>query len=234
LYGGAWCFLLSHVVLSCADRIYFTSRNEITESPALNYNDDDDDASDMGKPQILEDAHMGVRRGDLAPLILETRQYMAFSPEAIELSEFCRNEEDFCAIWAHIGECSANPDYMKAHCAPVCRSCEFTTIEGRCPLDPNAKHSWLPGDLDTMFRRLTAEPYLTQYNVTTLSSPDDKGRPWVITMDNIVSEVEAARLIELGSIEGYERSTDVGKIFKKGEYHKKVSSGRTSTNAVSF
>jgi prolyl 4-hydroxylase len=34
---------------------------------------------------------------------------------------------------------------------------------------------------------------------------------WVITLDNFISDEEADRLIELGSEESYERSSDVRK-----------------------
>jgi hypothetical protein len=94
------------------------------------------------------------------------------------------------------------------------------TVEGRCPLDPNAKHAWAPGDLDKMFTKLTSEPYLSEYEVEILSSPhwdesetnlkatNGKGLPWIITMENVVTEEEALRLIELGAVEGYQRSAE--------------------------
>ena len=90
---------------------------------------------------------------------------------------------------------------MKKSCAPVCQSCDYVTIEGRCPLDPEAVDAWYPGDLDKMFEKLTSEPYLSEYDVQILSSPKTHG-PWVITMENVVTEEEATRLIELGGIEG--------------------------------
>jgi prolyl 4-hydroxylase len=103
-------------------------------------------------------------------------------------------------------------------------------VEGRCPIDPNAPEAWGPGDLDEMFTKLTAEPYLSKYSVEILSSPSTGG-PWVLTLDDVVSEEEAERLIELGATQGYKRSTDVGKILPDGNFEEKVSTGRTSTNA---
>jgi hypothetical protein len=109
---------------------------------------------------------------------------------------------------------------MKKNCGPACRSCSYMTVEGRCPLDPNAKHAWAPGDLDKMFTKLTSEPYLSEYEVEILSSPhwdesetnikatNGKGLPWIITMENVVTEEEALRLIELGAVEGYQRSAE--------------------------
>jgi hypothetical protein len=118
---------------------------------------------------------------------------------------------------------------MHIDCAPACHSCEKHTIEGRCPLDPNAPNAWKRGELNKMFEKLTQEPYLTEYGVQTLSSPATNG-PWVITMENVVGADEAERLIELGSEEGYVRSTDVGKMKADGTTEKSVSTGRTSSN----
>lgn len=66
-----------------------------------------------------------------------------------------------------------------------------------------------------MFEKLTQEPYLRKHSVETLSSPATDG-PWIITMENVVTEDEAGRLIELGAVEGYKRSTDVGKMKADG------------------
>lgn len=119
---------------------------------------------------------------------------------------------------------------MKINCSPVCKSCDYLSIEGRCPIDPNAPSAWEDEDLDRMFEKLTQEPYFSEYSVEVLSSPATGG-PWVVTMDNVVSAEEAERLIELGAGEGYERSTDVGKMKVDGTTERKVSTGRTSTNA---
>jgi prolyl 4-hydroxylase len=132
-----------------------------------------------------------------------------------------------------MGECDANPEYMKISCAPVCQSCDYLTIEGRCPLDSAGPDVWFAGDLDRMFRRLSEEePYLSQYKVEILSSPETHdGGPWVLTMENVVTDEEAARLIELGAAEGYVRSTDVGATLPDGSSESVVSTGRTSMNA---
>ena len=82
-----------------------------------------------------------------------------------------------------------------------------------------------------MFVRLTNEPYLSLYETKILSSPEMNGGPWVITMENVLSEVEANTLIELGAIEGYERSSDVGDLKADGTFDNHVNSGRTSFNA---
>jgi prolyl 4-hydroxylase len=105
------------------------------------------------------------------------------------------------------------------------------TVEGRCPIDPEAPNAWGPGDLDRMFTKLTNEPYLSKHSVQILSSPEMTGGPWVISMDDVVLEQEAQRLIELGATEGFERSADVGRMKEDGNHEPKVSDSRTSRNA---
>ena len=132
------------------------------------------------------------------------------------------------------GECEKNKAYMMTNCGPACQTCEMMSINTRCPMDRDliGPDIWSKGDLDKMFRRITAEPFLSQYDVKILSSPDaHNGGPWVITMDNFVNDEEADRLIELGSVEGYVRSTDVGPMKPDGSTEEIVSTGRTSSNA---
>ena len=117
---------------------------------------------------------------------------------------------------------------MKKTCAPACQSCDYLTIEGRCPIDPDAPNTWGPGDLNRMFTKLTSEPYLSKYAVEILSRPP---HPWIITMQNVVNDKEADRLMELGAIKGYNPSYGVGGLRPDGTYERDLNSGRTSTNA---
>ena len=123
---------------------------------------------------------------------------------------------------------------MQTNCGPACHTCDLLEIEKRCPMDRDiiGPDVWSTGDLDKMFRRITSEPYTSKYGVNVLSSPEtNDGGPWVVTMDNFVSDEEAKRLIALGHVEGYERSTDIGDIQPDGTADSVVSKGRTSSNA---
>jgi len=158
------------------------------------------------------------------------------------LKEECKNKHESCAFWATIGECQKNPGYMNVSCAPVCQSCEYLLIETRCPLDPNAIDAWNPGDLNKMFERITTKAEYAQFDPKVWSRPDllpgdteatanYQLGPWVITLENVVAQEEADRLIELGAKEGYERSADVGELKFDGTFDSYVNEGRTSTNA---
>eukprot|EP00980_Cylindrotheca_fusiformis_P010143 scaffold2253_cov119-Cylindrotheca_fusiformis.AAC.18 len=118
---------------------------------------------------------------------------------------------------------------MKAKCAPACQSCDYLSTESRCPIDPSAPKAWEDGDLNRMFEKLTSEPYLSKHSVEILSSPATNG-PWVITMEDFVSDAEAERLIELGSNLGYERSKGMKKFDADGTPEHIVSDARTSSH----
>jgi len=113
--------------------------------------------------------------------------------------------------------------------------------------DPNFPNAMEPGDLHRMFEKIVAPDSESQKFKPIIHSrpytpgaegvegqPLEKGQiegPWVLTFDEFLTEQESDILIELGSIEGYERSTDVGEQLFDGTFDKKESLGRTSHNA---
>jgi hypothetical protein len=161
--------------------------------------DDLELGTDFGVAQALSHNTLGVVENATRARILESRQYLKTVKLKKKLKQMCRNEHKHCSAWAIAGECEVNIAYMKKMCAPACMSCDYLSVEGRCPIDPDAPNAWGPGDLDAMFTRLIEEPYLSDYSVEVLSSPQTTGGPWVITMENVLSEKEAERMIELGA-----------------------------------
>ena len=154
----------------------------------------------------------------------------------------CKNKEENCALWKVLGECEANPAYMKLSCAPLCQTCELLDIEVRCPLDPNAPNAWGPGDLNKFLVNITTLPEMQKYEPSVISRPafvdgDDEEKadykigPWVVTLDRFVTDEEADRLIELGADQGYKRSSDVGELNFDGSFEDDVNDDRTSNNA---
>ena len=131
---------------------------------------------------------------------------------------------------------------MTRNCAPVCQSCDQLTVETRCLIDPDAPNSWSPGGLDEMFVNVTTLPENQKFAPVILSRPsvaegddeatiDYKIGPWVVVLENFISDEECERLIELGATLGYERSADVGKMKVDGTFEHNVNDGRTSLNA---
>jgi len=186
---------------------------------------------DLGVAQKTKSpAFLDFSEEEVTSHILKSENYLRTSKLRLSLKRSCHNQHELCTLWALSGRCHTNPQYMETKCAPACQTCHMLTVEGRCPLDPDAPETWEKGSLNKMFEKLTQEPYLSEYSVEILSSPATNG-PWVITMENVVTAEEAERLIELGSEEGYERSTDVGKMKADGTTERSVSTGRTSSNA---
>jgi prolyl 4-hydroxylase len=131
---------------------------------------------------------------------------------------------------------------MQINCAPVCQSCQMLSVETRCPVDPDAPLAWKPGDVHRFFSDFTSNPDVQKYEPRVLARPnyadgdteetaDYQLGPWVVILDNFISDEEADRLIELGALEGYERSSDVGKMRFDGTFENNVNNGRTSENA---
>ena len=90
-----------------------------------------------------------------------------------------------------------------------------------------------PGDVTKIFNRIQTDVSLQEYQPKIVSRPtyfegdtretaDYQIGPWMVVFDNAISDEEADRLIELGGIEGYERSADVGRKLADGTYDKKV------------
>jgi len=181
-------------------------------------------AADMGKKQVLENKGFGAPAEEVSARIISAREHINNLSE--KLIEICKNEHEECTVWAVGGECEKNYKYMVSSCAPACMQCEMLLLENRCPIDPTQKPAWQPGSLNAMFERLISEPIASKYPVTILSKD-----PWVVTLDDVISEEEALQMIELGGLRGYERSEDVGAKKADGTYGAVVSTGRTSSNA---
>mmetsp|Transcript_34633 Transcript_34633/g.81651 ORF Transcript_34633/g.81651 Transcript_34633/m.81651 type:complete len:549 (-) Transcript_34633:247-1893(-) len=188
---------------------------------------------------------------------VESDEFM-FLPKKIK--ENCKNKENLCSFWAAIGECENNKSFMKVSCAPACQSCHLIDMATRCPEIPDAVPALREGDLNKMFERIVetapANRTLTErdrealtdlempeYSVTVHSRPSDgpatevkiesdrKLPPWVITLDNFLTEEECDSMIQLGYNAGYKRSEDVGAKKFDGFFDSKISTGRTSENA---
>mmetsp|Transcript_13726 Transcript_13726/g.26298 ORF Transcript_13726/g.26298 Transcript_13726/m.26298 type:complete len:459 (-) Transcript_13726:149-1525(-) len=204
----------------------------------------DEFGSDLGKPQVI-DAVIG---DDVKARISDARVYIQDTvmklPEYEPVRGLCVNKHENCAFWAEKGECEANPAFMHLNCAPVCFVCEMLHVETRCPMpEDKSLDAFLPGDLDKMFERILTDPYYQQFEPKALSRPTlapgdtletvnyKVGGPWMVIFDKAVTDVEADRLIELGGLEGYKRSEDVGTKQADGSYTSVRNSGRTSTNA---
>jgi len=137
-----------------------------------------------------------------------------------------------------IGECEKNPAYMTLQCAPACYSCHQLKFETRCPLENLPPDVWQPGDLNKMFENIVTDPYYVQQGYKPqvivkpgMASGNEQDAPWVVMVDDFLTDEECDTLIRLGGEQGYERSKDVGQKKFDGTYDSHLSQGRTSANA---
>jgi prolyl 4-hydroxylase len=132
---------------------------------------------------------------------------------------------------------------MLANCGPACRSCHMLDFDMRCPKDYIGTDAWKAGDLNTMFERIVTDPYYQQFQPRIISRPtlpynagSDNvdyivGGPWMIVFENIMTDSEAQRMIELGTNLGFERSGEYsGEKKTDGTYASKLTERRTSKN----
>lgn len=186
---------------------------------------------EYGEPQIAD----GEREDETREAMRKTDEYMKnvvfVKDEYSSVRSDCKNRDSLCSFWAVLGECEANPAYMIIQCAPACQSCEKVNIENRCPLDENGRDTLGPGDLNKLFERVTnmEDPSIAQYKPKIAVQPPEG--PWVVTFDDFLTPEECDLLIRMGNVEGYERSTDVGKRMFDGSYDKHLSDSRTSQNS---
>lgn len=154
----------------------------------------------------------------------------------------CLNKVPDCSLWAAQGECTNNPSYMKFMCAPACMTCDYLgDTSETCPGLPESDGPlWKrPGDLNTFFETVVDNAdgkgdYL-KYNPTALSRPRQKldgtssgsvkDGPWVVLLENFLTDEEADRMVTIGHVQGYERST---RAIGAGQVEN--TDGRTSQN----
>lgn len=175
----------------------------------------------------------------------------------------CENQHELCSMWASLGECETNPSYMEANCSPACLSCHnlLMTKEERCSsmgfvpansamATASSKALNTAGDLDRIFERITTDPYYErQYkNKPRILShpglrkyrPHPVQQPWIVTIDDFLTDEECRTLIELGQKQGYQRSVNIvgnnnannnNAAQATKDYQHSKDDGRTSSNA---
>jgi prolyl 4-hydroxylase len=157
-------------------------------------------------------------------------------------------------------EDSRHYEWMVMNCAPTCHSCEMLDFSIRCPIPEDAVEAFSrkggENGLHAMFERLVGERELTQdqindgmedLNYTTkiysrpfpdddeektqaLSSNDIIDGPWVVVLEDLLSDEECDRLIELGKEQGFKQSTEQATKRDGSPSEKRVSKRRTSKN----
>ena len=127
-------------------------------------------------------------------------------PEYMNIREICSNKDHMCTHWAMQGRCSEVD--VRLSCGPSCESCMYLDENVRCGGTveglPNALSA--AGSVDKMFKRIVREN-----DVQILSQPtqDAEDNPWIVTIDDFVSEEEISTILEYGQKTGYEQAGEV-------------------------
>ena len=103
----------------------------------------------------------------------------------------CDDTHENCAAWARSGECKANPSYMSENCAVSCNACEEKRRS--CDRPPNTPPAVRAGGINaTMVRILRDFPQYSPRAISWPGGPHGARAPWVVTLENFVSDEEAA------------------------------------------
>jgi prolyl 4-hydroxylase len=198
--------------------------------------------TDIGVRQVIRDPTLsGAIKDRVAQARIYINDIVAVNATYDKVRSFCKNRKDFCASYAVRGQCDIIPA-MKFNCAPVCESCELMDVDVRCKVDPDAVDAFYPGDLDRRYENITTNPDFEQYGRKVLSRPsyapgdtvetaDYQLGPWMVVFDNVLSDEEADRLIDVVSKVGFAYSTGVGKQKEDGSITNARDLGRTSSTA---
>lgn len=139
----------------------------------------------------------------------------------------CDDRNAACGGYAEHGECDRNPGWMIVNCPHSCNACHLREYKARCDrsfLNISTAPIYKPGDLNNMFSSIV-DRFSDRYDINVINTS-----PWVVTLDNFLTEEESAALIS--TVEGtWERSTDTGTANAFGETGRTLSKGRTSSNA---
>jgi len=206
--------------------------------------------TDFGVKQERPDTSDTTLSAKVATIIRESKTYMRkvrANKEYGTIRETCRNGNAKCSIWAAQGECQNNPAAMRVTCAPACHSCEMVDVEKRCPMDDTIHEENVlkkKGDLNALFERIVDddndENGFAKFKPRTIQRPYKSGDtrkrtwtlgPWMVALDEFLTDEECDRLIEVSQERGFGQSEEIIKKVKPdGSFERRISTYRTSSN----
>ena len=148
-------------------------------------------------------------------------------PESIKLG--CKNKDPQCLFWAHSGECDRNKDFMLDRCLAACMDCENEeSYAVRCPFSPHEPVIWEIGDMHQMFTHLVTSPEHYEYSPEVVSRPiskpnpkfDERNGPWVVILDEFLSEEECDALLSLSEEGNFEIIDGIIEGTESEQYYK--------------
>lgn len=98
----------------------------------------------------------------------------------------------------------------------MCQACDSLVVDEKCRRDPNGVDAWKPGDLNRMFEKILVQH--NYFDIRVLQrpyyAPGDKKEnatyqigPWIITLEDFLTDEEADHMAALGESEGYAKTS---------------------------
>ena len=193
---------------------------------------------DSPSGQLIPKYH---RKEEVEHIISQTAIYMkqiATEDKYKDIIHECKNIDQHCSEWALDGGCDDNPTYMKDKCAPACQTCDhMLELKEKCALSPDSSLDAIkPGGMDQLFENMIHAAKSMGLDPKVWSRPmkkhdnyndsenaamscenditnqcDLQDGPWVITLENFVSDEEISHLMTWGRTMKYERSQAGGR-----------------------
>jgi len=180
-----------------------------------------------GRPQLLEiwqDFH-NAKKHEIQREMSERceRDGMDVCP-ALTVQTDCNNiqRDDLCEKWALEGECETNPNYMLEKCQQTCEACFLEISEYRCVRHLRNPAALKEGEFDQLFERILSD--FTHLEPVVLSRD-----PWVIQLENLLSDEEASAFINHGR--QWKPSVDAGERGPDGVFKPVLGAHRTSSTS---
>lgn len=150
-----------------------------------------------------------------------------------------------CINWKQHGYCDKNPAYMIQNCASTCEMCHLVDPEVRCKKFHTNQSVFKNDEMYNMFNDL--EKYFPLLDCGTIENNDENvcannqknlqtiniisSDPWIITIDNFLTEKEADTIKSIPTENAFVQSTAAGAYQANGVIKREISDVRTSRNA---
>ena len=176
------------------------------------------------------------------------REVVVPAPQRPQDATNCQDvaEGDDCRFWAGADGrgCMSSPGHMSLQCPRTCEYCHLRSAKTRCDPLQNDNVAMQPGGLEAMFARLIATPAQVVQADGSLAPSEDEfifdGRytvhllsraPWIVAIDDVLSEAEADALIDIAHETGFTGSTTTGEVDETGTINRQRDASRTSMQA---
>lgn len=150
-----------------------------------------------------------------------------------------------CMNWKQYGHCDINPAYMVQYCASTCEMCHLVNPELRCKQFHTNPSVFKNDEMHNMFSNL--EKYFPNNCNNSIDNKEESvciennkneqsiniisRDPWIVTIDNFITEEEADTIISIPHENAWIQSTAAGAYQADGLIKREISEVRTSRNA---